>query len=291
MIRHPAKFWVKYLLALRAYSADQIKAMLLFRDLPGLEVEDIQAIQEEMAFPVLLQVRNKQHAASVNFVRREQIVAACHDTQEWRLALTVLEDGRLRQNVETLILSPIRAEFVVRKLQQKLGCHQLTAEAFECYQHYFWNRSSLTGPEWGALALRRKELNAEWARLALDVRGPSGVELLLWHMGLADLQRQNASARFNRSRDAAFMFLGRIEHDLPSRDHSQMFLNYAKAAALMQRAADEVEQEDTDMVSAYRAFHLKVEQIDNPSILELTEGNFSPAEGLSAGGGSEEMDY
>lgn len=85
------------------------------------------------------------------------------------------------------------------------------------------------------------------------------------------------------------MMLQQIALMEPSKHHSDMWLNYLKAAKMAQDAVDASSSAVQDVVESFNAFRMRHEETKAPSIKELTSGNFSPAEDAEAD--KEGMDY
>ncbi len=257
-------------------------------DLGGLTLEELESIRDEMEFPVPYRPHVPTHGTSQRFLRREGVYDAWRNGPDMKLAKRVLESNAIRQAVETFILSPVKPEQAVRKIQQKLDFY-LTVRAYELYKHYFWNRDLLTGLEWGDFIQTRNAANRQLLQLANESRGATGAQLLLWKMGMGGLRQMEANRGFTNARNVSFMMLEQISMREPSKYHSEMWLNYLKAAKMAQEAVDASSSAVQDVVESFNAFRMRHEETNAPSIKELTGGNFSPAE--SADGGEDEMDY
>lgn len=285
---HPATFWAKYYLSKREYTYEQIERMLDYYNLPGMDAESLGAIERELDFPRLFRPRDHSDRTSQRFLRKEQIYDAWHRGSDMKLALSILDDEALRQLVETLVLSPVKAEQAVRRISKSLQV-EITVSAYELFQHYFWKRSLLTSLEWGRFIQDRGSANQEWLQLAIDARGADGVNLLMWKTGLGGLRKVEANRGFTGARDAAFMFLQQIMMQPPSKYHADMYLTYLKAAKLAQEGINENDSAVEDIVQAFNSFRLRTEAPPSISVKQLTGGNFSPAEVASEG--EEEMKY
>ena len=257
-------------------------------DLGGLTVEELASIEDGMDYPVPYRPHVRTHGPSQRFLRREGVYDAWRNGPDMRQTKKVLESNALRQAVETFILSPVKAEQAVRKIQQKLDFY-LTVRAYELYQHYYWNRDLLTGLEWGDFIHTRDTANRQLLQLAVEARGASGAQLLLWKMGMGGLRQMEANRGFTDARNVSFMLLQQIALVEPSKYHSEMWLNYLRAAKMAQEAVDASSSAVQDVVESFNAFRLRHEETKAPSIKELTGGNFSPAEGIEDG--EDGMDY
>lgn len=288
MLPHPATYWVKFYLSRRTHSPEQIQGLLQINDLGGLSVEEIETIGDRMEYPIPYRPHVKTHGVSQRFLRKEGLFDAWGNNYDMRQAKKVLESNALRQTVETFILSPVKAEQAVRKMQQKLNFY-LTVRAYNLYRHYFWNRDLLTGLEWGDFIQTREAANRQLLQLAVEARGASGAQLLLWKMGMGGLRQVEANRGFTDARNVSFMMLQQAAMREPSKYHSEMWLNYIKAAKMCQDAVDASGSAVQDVVESFNAFRMRHEETQAPSIKELTGGNYSPAE--NAEDGEDGMDY
>lgn len=285
---HPATYLAKFYLSRRTHSHKQIQGLLEVNSLGGLTIEEIEAINDEMDYPILYRPHVRSHGPSQRFLRKEGVLDAWRSGPDMRQAKRVLESNPLRQAVETFILSPVKAEQAVRKIQQKLDFY-LTARAYDLYRHYFWNRDLLTGLEWGDFIQTRDAADRQLLQLAVGARGASGAQLLLWKMGMGGLRQMEANRGFTTARNVSFMMLEQTSMHEPSKNHSEMWLNYIRAAKMCQDAVDSSGSAVQDVVESFNAFRMRHEETKAPSIKELTGGNFSPAE--NAEDGEDGMDY
>jgi len=285
---HPATYWAKFYLSRRTHSPEQIQGLLQVNDLGGLSVEEIEAINDEMVYPIPYRPHVPTHGASQRFLRKEGVYDAWRDGPDMRQAKQVLESNALRQAVETFILSPVKPEQAVRKIQQKLESY-ISVRAYDLYRHYFWNSDLLTGLEWGDFIQTRDAANRQLLQLAVDSRGANGAQLLLWKMGMGGLRQMEANRGFTDARNISFMMIQQIAMLEPSRHHSEMWLNYIRAAKMCQEAVDASGSAVQDVVESFNSFRLRHEESNTPSIKELTGGNYSPAE--NAEDGEDGMDY
>ena len=285
---HPATYWAKFYLSRRSHSFEQIAGLMQLNDLEGLTIEELGAIRDTMGFPVPYRPQVKTHVPSQRFLRSEGVYDAWCNGPDMQMAKKVLESSALRQAVETFILSPVKPEQAIRKIHQKLGFN-MTARAYELFKHYFWNRDLLTGMEWGDYIQSRQSANRKLLQLAVEARGANGAQLLMWKMGMGGLRQVEANRGFTDARNVSFMMLQQIAMMEPSKAHSDMWLNYIKAAKMCQEAVDASSSAVQDVVESFNAFRMRHEETKVPSVKELTGGNYSPAEGVTDI--NEELDY
>ena len=287
-VAHPGLYWAKFYLSRRSHSYEQITGLMTINELPGLGERELRAIESTMEFPLVFRPNVPYHKPSQKFLRKEGIWEAWQRNKPMEQALAILESKKLRQVVETFLLSPVKPELAVRKIVDEEGV-QLSVKAYELFRHYFWNTNAMSGADWGAFIQYRRSSHEEWLQLAMDSRGASGVQMLLWKPGYSGLRQVEANRGFTDARDIAFMCLQQIAMQPPSKYHSEMLLNYLRAAKISQEGIDASSAAVQDVVESFNAFRMRNVETRAPSIKQLTKGNFSPAENVE--GEEEELDY
>jgi hypothetical protein len=257
-------------------------------DLPGFTEGDLLSLESKMNFPGVFRPHVSSHSASQAFLRREGVWEAWARTGPMEEALAILRSSKLRQIVETLLLSPVKSEPAVRKINNEEGV-SLSIKAYELFKHYFWNTNLMSGADWGVFLNTRQSTHDEWLQLALESRDASGVQLLLWKTGYGGLQQIEANKGFSEARDAAFMLLRQIFMQTPSKNHADMMLSYVRVAKLAQEGVDSSAAAVQDVVESFNAFRLRNVETKAPSVVQLTQGNYSPAEIHEEGEG--ELEY
>lgn len=289
MIAHPAIYWAKFYLSRRSHTFDGVAHLLSIQKLGGLNSDDLQQIDLEMEYPYPYRPRDIGHGPSQTFLRKEEIVTAWRNSKDMQKAIGILSTHKLRHLVETFILSPLRTEQAVRKLNHEFPGANLTNRSYEMFKHYFWNRDVMSSLQWGKFIEQRQSENAQWTQLALDMRGPGGVQAILWKTGTGPLRGIEANRAFTDARDLSYMMLMQISQMKPSKYHSEMLLNYLRAMKMAQEGVDASSDAVRDVVQAFGAFKMRHEEPQTPSVQQLTGGNVSDAEGGE--GAEEKIEY
>lgn len=287
-VAHPAVNWAKFYLSRRSHNYEQILGLMTVNELPGLDEGKLQAIEAEMEYPLVFRPHIPTHKASQNFLKKHGIWDAWARRAPMEQALSILENKRLRDIVETLMLSPIKPALAIRKIEDEEGI-TIQPRAYDLFRHYFWNTSVMSGADWGQFIQDRRSTHQEWLELSMNTRGASGVQALLWRMGYGGLRQVEANKGFSDVRDVAFMCIQQIAMDPPSKRHSETLLNYLKVAKLSQEGVDASSAAVKDVVESFQAFRMRNVETKAPSITQLTKGNFSPAEQVD--GDEEELKY
>lgn len=289
-MRHPAEYWIKFLLSRDMFSYEQIGGMCEMIELGAAQEEYIQAVHEELQSkrPVPFRPIDRKHKASQTYLRKEGIHEAWHRTYAMRQALGILGTNKVRSLVETFILSPLKPEQAVKKLKERLD-YNLSVKGYDCYRHYFWNNALLSSTDWGTYIRNRQVSHREWLRLAVAARGPEGVQLLLWKTGTGGLRQMTAGKIFEDIRNIAYMKIKEIEMHPAHLDHSQTFLNYARVAKLAQEEVANNTDAMRDVLASFQAFRMRHAEVATPSVSQLTGGNVTEAEDVT--GASDEIEY
>ena len=280
MIEHPAKFWIKFLLTRKKHSVEGIEGMLTALDLGGAEEEYIQKLESGMDYPDPFFPTDLRHKASQYFLRREGVHDAWHNSPVFREAYSVLGTGEVRPLVETYILSPLRPNQAVKKISQQTNV-KLSVRAYELFEHYWWNRSLLSGAGWGQYIMERDVAHQEWLQLAVHARGAQGAQMLMWKTGSAGRLHVESGRMFKDIRDISYMCIKQIEHRYPTEEHARTLLNYARACHLSQQQLDASANAVTDIVDSFNAFRMRRVSTQIPSVQQLTRGNVSEAEDVA----------
>lgn len=289
MSGHPAYYWAKFYLSRRSHTYDGVAQLLSILNLGGLNSTELQKIDSEMDYPVPFSPKNLRDRQSQTFLRKERIYDAWHPGEDMKKAISITEVPKLRHVVEAYILAPIKPDQAVKKINRRFPDAKMTTRAYELFQHYFWNRELMSGAEWGKFVEDRDQANREWLQLAIDVRGPGGVQALMWKTNTGPLRGIEANRAFTDVRNIALMCIQQIAMHQPSKYHSEMLLNYTRAMKLAQEGIDSSSDAVRDVVQAFHSFRMRHAEMTVPSIQQLTGGNFSEAEGGSDT--EERLDY
>lgn len=281
---YPAKYFAKFYLSRRIHKYEAIQGMLTANNLGGIEEDDLRDLDAEMSYPTPFRPKDIKHRASHSFLKQEGIFEAWHPGNHMKQAWKILEMSRLRHIVETLLLSPLTIDQAARSINIKAKTDQslsigsnILPRSLELFQHYFWNKNELSGAEWGQFIRSRESAHEEWLQLAVDARGPGGVQMLLWKTGLGAARSLSTRRIFTDIRDIAYNAIQQIALSTPSRHHAEMLRNYAQVAKLGQEEIDATTNAVEDVVQAFQAFRMRHVEQQTPSIKELTGGNYSEA--------------
>lgn len=278
---HPSKYWIKFLLSRQKHSHEVIAGMLTAIGLGGAEEDFIKELDDRMEYPDPFLPYSLRHKDSQRFLRREGIYEAWHKTRAFQRAFDILGTVELRHLVETFALSPLRSDHAVKKIKQKTGL-DISILTYELYQHYFWNRSLLSGAAWGQYILERDSAHMEWLQLAVHAQGAQGAQMVLWKTGSSGRLHVESGRMFKEIRDISFMCIQQIAHRYPCSDHAKTLLDYTRTAKLSQEQLDASANATEDIVQTFNSFRMRLEEKDQVPLQQLTGGRFSEAEDTTA---------
>lgn len=288
-MRHPAEYWIRFLIT-RKHSLEEIQGMCELADLGAVSTEYLRSLEidihAEMPKPFRPKIYNDR--ASQGFLRRFGIYTMWHPNSYVREAETLLGDGPVRALLETFILSPLRADQAIRKIEEKTG-RQIHPKSYEVFRHYYWNSTLLSGAEWGKYIRERKVAHKDWLRCASTARGPQGVQLVLWKTGVGALRHVDAGKIFTDIRNIAYMKIKETEFKPADSDHAKMTLNYARVAKMAQEEVTSSAEAMQDILKSFQAFKMKHSDQKIPSIQQLTDGSFTEAEDIA--GVEDKLEY
>lgn len=279
---HPSKYWIKFLCSRGKHTHEMIEGMLEAIELGGADADYIKGVDDELELPDPFFPKELKHRSSQAFLRREGIYEAWHSTKAFDEAFDILSTMELRHMVETFALSPLRSDQAVKKIKQNLGT-ELSVRAYELYQHYFWNRSLLSGAAWGEFILQRDQAHGEWLQLAVHANDAQGAQMVMWKMGAAGRLHVESGRMFKDIRNIGYMCIKQLEHRYPNKEHAKALLDYTRVCDISQRQVDASESATEDIVKTFNSFRMKRKEADRTPIQQLTGGNFSEAEDLAAG--------
>lgn len=283
-MQHPSQFFLKYLLSSGNHSFDEISGIMEMYSLGGVRKGYLAALEAELNAdkPIPFRPRSISNRTSQKWLRKHGIFKAWHRDQAQECAMAVLANPRVMSLVETFILSPVPTAQAVAKIVEKEPAFPLTDVGYERFKHYFWNPKLLNSAEWGEFINRRDVAHSHWLRLAVNARGPEGVQLLLWKSGVGALKNLDRAKIFTDFRNIAYMKAKELESSPASVDDSKALLNYARVARSAQEEVNNSSDAVNDILEGFNAFRMRRKRVESPSVKQLTGGNFTPAQDIIA---------
>jgi len=271
--RSPSEVFVRFLLSQREYDPNTILRMLEDFGLEGLGAGYIKRVQMEMGeFPNPWEP-TKKAGPSRDFLRKWGILDLWFPSPHVKEAYEILANPQLRADVEQLLLSPLRIEEVVTRLNRH---HEisLTIEGVQAFGHYFWNKKLLPMHEWVEFLEERPHAMNSVA--VLRVSPDMAQALVPWVLGMSGPPTSlNTGVVSRRMRDIAFLKVLEIERQPATLAHSKMMKNYMD---VISDAENQMRQSDValkDVLTAFEKFRLRKDTAPLPSIEEVAGPNYS----------------
>ena len=271
--RSPSEVFIKFLLSQQEHAPTVILRMLEDFKLEGIGTAYIQRLQSSMTpFPTPWEPAKKDSPCR-DYLRKHGIYDLWFPSPHVKEAYEILSGPQLRADVEQLLLSPLRVEEVVARLNKHHGV-ALTIEGVQAFGHYFWNKKLLPMHEW--IEYLEERPHGANSIAVLRVSPDVAQALVPWVLGLSGPpQNLNTGTVARRMRDIAFLKVLEIERQPATLAHSKMMKNYMD---VITDAENEMRQSDValkDVLQAFEKFRLRKDTAIIPSIEEVAGPNYS----------------
>lgn len=158
-IKHPARHYVNYLISRRIYDTATLARSMLFMGLPVGDTQEqieelvkaLKPLRREMVFPSVFNPRDKKPSeATQRFLHKWSIVSAWTGDDHFGAAVDILSDAQLRHSLQLMLLSPLTAITIARRLQRRFDMPDsaMNAGVVRTFGHYFWDPGALSTAEW-----------------------------------------------------------------------------------------------------------------------------------------------
>jgi hypothetical protein len=286
--RSPCEYFIKFLLSQREHEPNAVLRILEDFGLEGLGVTYVKRLQQQMEpFPEPWDPTDKEGATKA-YLKRHGIHDLWFPHQHVKEAYSILSAPQLREDLEQLLLSPLRIEEVVKRVNRHHDI-SLSIEGVEAFRHYFWNKGLLTMQEWVEL-LEMRPLAAENVAM-LRVSPDVAQSLVPWIAGMAGPPATlNTGTVARRMRDIAFLKVLEIERQPATLAHSKMMKNYMDVVRGAEAEMRQSEVALKDVLKAFEKFRLRKDDGEVPSIEEVAGPNFSHSgEGTGAPSAADDL--
>jgi len=275
--RLPFEYFIKYLIS-KGFEVPVVASVLRDHGLYGGVANAVTAISNKMEMPTPF-VPTEDKGSKADFIRtkdwlrREKIKDLWYPNKSAQEAYLILAHPELRENVQQLLLSPLRIENVVSRINSH---HKstLTVDGLRTFGHYFWNRNLLSMGEW--VEYLNSVPGSKRAKKMLRVSPDMADMVVPWLSGMSGMPTNLHSGTIaRRMRDLAFMKVLEIEQEDAGMDHSKTMKNYMD---VIRGAESELRQSDValkDVLGAFEKFHMKTDESRVPSIEEVAGPNYS----------------
>ena len=292
-LRSPAEYYIKYLVCHPGkYDVPTIKKCLEELSIFYLGDEYIESLRRRMVIPDPFTPQNKLHRASHRFIIAENILSLFHPTKATKMALRLLEQPRLKEFVETMILSHAPpAAIAVRVKAMGLD---VTDQTIMEYKKYFWNIDLLTSTQLRTLLAMELDQNVDEERDTSETktrkRALKKASYLDSRKLAAELPNSPITALMAQMRMGAMpnkLELGAIVQAAQamgtlkvleavmfgSPQDSGRALNYSIVVKNMTEVLESVVRPDEHLREQLQAIALRTESANVPSIHALSHGN------------------
>jgi hypothetical protein len=288
--RSPSEFFIKFLLSQQEHDTNAVLRMLEDFGLYGISTQYIKRLTVQMEpFPTPWDPAQRE-GETREYLRKHKVLDLWHPNAHVKEAYEILSTPQLRADVEQLLLSPLRIEEVVARLNKH---HEIsmTIAGVQAFGHYFWNKPLLPMHEWVELMEERPFVNNNVA--VLKVAPDMAQSLVPWVMGYTGPPASlNTGTVSRRMRDIAFLKILEIERQPATLAHSKMMKNYSD---VVKTAEAEMRQSNValkDVLRAFEKFRLRKDEEAVPSIEEVAGPNYSRSgEGTDRDGPLTDYDF
>lgn len=272
MNRSPSEYFIKFLISKREHDKDTILRILEDLGLDGITSNYIKGlmIKMEEGRPDPFDIDDETTLA---YLREHQIRDLWFPNGNVQEAYSILSNPQLRSDVQQLLLSPLRVEQIVKRLNEH---HKivLTADGVASFGHYFWNKRLLSMEEWIDYLDGRV---SSYSSITAMRASPDMAETMVpWVIGMGGPPTNlNSGTVARRIRDIAFLKVLEIERQPATLAHSKMMKNYmdvVRGAEAEQRQSDVALKE---VLGAFEKFRVRKDDAKIPSIEEVAGPNFS----------------
>ena len=288
--RSPAEHFIKFLLSQREHDSNALWRILEDFGLVGLTNRYIDQIRTKMEPWPEPWDPGQSSGSTREYLKQKGIHDLWYPGAHVKEAYEILGSPQLRADVEQLLLSPLRVEDVVSRINKH---HEITLTVLgvQTFGHYFWNRKLLPMHEWIELMEDRPFVNNHIA--VMTVSPDMATSLVPWAMGYSGPPANlNTGTVSKRIRDTAFLKILEIERQPATLAHSKMMKNYSDVVKM---AESEMRQSDValkDVLTAFEKFRLRRDDDSIPSIEEVAGPNYSRSgEGTDKPGALADYDW
>ena len=277
--RSPAEYFIRFLLSQQDQEPETIIHILEDHSLYPVNIRYIERLRDSMMpfpepwVPTPNLGTEEEHVATREYLRKHGIHDLWYPNAAAQEAYQILGNPGLREKTEQLLLSPLRVEEVVRRLNDYHKV-KLTVEGLEAFGHYFWNRKLLSMGDWVRFM---DDKPSAYSRIVTIKSSPDIADMVVpWVAGMSGPPSSiNTGAVARRMRDVAFLKVLEIEREPASLDHANMMSKYM---SVIKAAEDEMRQSDValrEVLNAFEKFRMKKDNSQIPAIEDVAGVNYS----------------
>jgi hypothetical protein len=271
---HPAWYYIKYLAIMGRYTDPKSDTLGAVNEtLSALKIPEVNSgvfdrIKAGIKFPAKLMLSNKEHAATVKFMKNERVHDVWNPANGDKEVFEFLQLSKPREVAQTLLMGRLPFEDIAEKITTRFRLvKQVDPRTIQLLCHYFWNVDKLSTKEWNDVlwgdplshiyigAMSSPEQALFRAGFNPQVDGKEALKVALTHL----------------------FFRIEATRSLPDcKDTSDMLSKMIKELKSLEDALSSGGQEISDIIKELRAFKIANKELPPTSINDI----------ISAGGGS-----
>lgn len=218
-MRHPAEFYIKYLLISEPAITDAQITMDLQNHgiLKPMEETYYRFLRTELPTrPAGFDPTNKLHLESSRYIRDAGVYDLFFTKPSVEEAFQILSNSTMRQSVERMILASFgSAQLDIRTVLPKINKKNrwnISEAAVKQFQHFFWNVKLLTFDEWGRFLYERSLMYDDYLSI---LRSPTS--LAYYHLRLDQIVE--SKKMIQRAQEIAYFALEQVNQVPGVRDN------------------------------------------------------------------------
>lgn len=272
--RHPAEFFIKYLLTLpqaEAQDDNWIRKHLQDIGYPPPMLDYVSKLRQELLadFPVDYDPKDRFNRQSVKFLRKHGIWTLHNPSEDTKESTKILIDAQVRKVVEQLFLGRLDSKEIASRVNSRFR-RFYTADSMADYSHYFWNCSIMKSNDWLLFFEGYDRLDQQ--RNMSIIQGGGGMAL-----HVAGFKQDLESKEMLREMLEAIHFDFRDWKNAPrSMDRTRAFATLSKAATDIDERMSESSTAVRDHLAVFKNWQMKHNQSNVKGIEDVApHGNFS----------------
>lgn len=284
-MRHPAEYFIKYLLLRESLSPNGITDAQVVHSLDELGLlsphpQYLPLLRQELQQnppPQPFEPFNRFNRPSALYLRDQKVYDMFVRTPAVEEAWEILGNQRLRLMAEKMVMANVTNKVTINKVNKKHGTF-FTEAGVKAFEHYFWNRNLLTFDQWGRYLYDRSSLYSDYMAL---LRAPT--QLAFYHLKLD--QSLESKAMIRRSQQIAYNALEQVElQPGTGADKVKAIGVLVKAICTCDMALSSSDVAITGALQQFERFRMEHPQDPAPDIKMLSPG------GSFSGSGSKVID-
>ena len=286
--RSPCEYYLKYLLTHPdGYSDETIRRLIKAQHLDFLGMPYLLRLRDALAMPNPFYPEDDRHRPSNKLLRKEKLESIYRPDADMRSASSILEKPRVKEAVESMVISGSNPQWVSMMIKQRFGV-SFTENAIALYCHYYFKIDLVDSTELRALMLMRgvsdattdpdeqRQAEAYFQANKADARNlsaqmsitPLANILTTMRMGILP---SNLELRRVVTAAQATATIGSLEASL--RGLPERARDFALTSKMMTEVSDLVGTADDDLQQGLNRLLMETDKTEVPYIDSLSQGN------------------